>query len=486
MKNIVLIMADAHRGDFLGCLDNNVTSTPHLDRIAEKGALFTNAFCTAPLCCPSRQAIVSGGYPSNTGCFTNLHQLPAHTPTFLSELVRAGYHTVLAGKSHMEIHAFNSDLTSRSHAEYMKTLGWNELYEISGSMLRTGIRCAYSEFLRDSGMLSEVLTYHRKWHYFMDSPSSGDPAYIVHPWPFDEHFDESRFVTDQAVNWLKQYSGSKPFFMQVGYYQPNHPRDPLPRFLEKYQNQKAPFPGGAQISVPEKYLASRTSYRAEISQIDEYAGEIFGLLEKKNMLDNTFFIYTSDHGCSLYERYGHPELFGGEAYANFFQAAVHVPLLAAGGGFNEKRKITALTETIDLGKTICELAGIESHRFDQGKSLIPLLSGKIDQHRNSIYSEMACDRMLFNGKYKLMRGDPLSDKRLLWKAAHLDRPVNITPSVIRLFDLKNDPYETCDLAGNYGYKNTLAEMNELMLQRISENTRAQPYLNRGEYRPVIV
>jgi len=215
VPNIILIMSDSHRWDFLGCEDNGRTITPRLNRIADEGVLFHQAYCPAPLCCPARQAIVSGRYPVNSGCFTNLHQLPTGTPTFLSCLRSVGYHTCAIGKTHMEIHAFDSDLTSASHRAYMDSLGWSEIHEISGSMMRTGIRCAYSEFLRGEHMLEPVIRYHRNWHYFMENKADGDPAHVVHEWPFEERFgfpllEESMAETRLAQATSKARSSAAP------------------------------------------------------------------------------------------------------------------------------------------------------------------------------------------------------------------------------------------------------------------------------------
>ncbi len=114
----------------------------------------------------------------------------------------------------MEIHAYNSDLTSEKHKDYMDSLGWDEICEISGNgMMATGIRCAHSEFLGEGEMLAEVIEFYHNWQYFMDSrpgdppggdPPGGDPPYTCHEWPFEEKYQESTFVGDRAVEWLKK------------------------------------------------------------------------------------------------------------------------------------------------------------------------------------------------------------------------------------------------------------------------------------------
>jgi arylsulfatase A-like enzyme len=384
----------------------------------------------------------------------------------------------------MEIHAFDSDLTSASHRAYMDSLGWSEIHEISGSMMRTGIRCAYSEFLRGEHMLEPVIRYHRNWHYFMENKADGDPAHVVHEWPFEERFDESRFVTDKALHWLRARTEQAPFFLQIGYYQPNHPRDPLPRFFRQYRIDEEPLPGGARTVPPEEFMRSRLSYRAEISQLDEYIGQIHDWLLESGEIENTVLIYTSDHGCSMYERYGRDDVLSGEAYTNFFEGAVHVPLIFTGTGIPKGVRSPALVETLDIGRTLCDWARVSPHALDQGKSLGSLLRGETEEHRRDVVSFMGCDQMLFDGRYKLMWGDPKADRRNLGML-HLDKPVDITASPARLYDLQTDPHETRDLIAEPSARDVREDLLRKLLARINANRQMQPFLSRGEYRPIV-
>ena len=224
--NVVFIIADQHRWDYIGYEDGDRTLTPNLNGLAQTGTRFRGAYCTSPLCCPSRAAIASGRYGVNSGCFTNRHELPTGAPGFVAQLRHAGYGTCAVGKTHMEIHAYNSDLTSRGHLDYMDSLGWDEAYEISGNgMLGSGIECSYTEFLKKEGMLADVARYYRQWEYFMDK-RPGDPDFTSHEWPFDEKFQETSFVADRAIDWLSRRSATRPFFLHVGFAGPHSPIEP--------------------------------------------------------------------------------------------------------------------------------------------------------------------------------------------------------------------------------------------------------------------
>src|SRR5687768_13336638 len=169
--NVLLIIADQHRWDFMGYdRSNGLTHTPHLDRLAQDGAILRAAHCPAPLCCPSRAAFHAGRYGMNTGCFTNLHQLPPHSPSFVSQFREAGYRTGVVGKTHMEIHAYDADFTSPAHLDFMRSLGWEDVHEADG-MTKEGIWCQYGDFLKREGPLETFLDFTRHWRYFMDTTS---------------------------------------------------------------------------------------------------------------------------------------------------------------------------------------------------------------------------------------------------------------------------------------------------------------------------
>ena len=476
--NVVYIIGDQHRWDFMGYEGNGITHTPNLDRIAQAGTLFRRAVCPSPLCTPSRAALASGRYGSNTGCFTNLHELPPGTPSFVNQLRRDGYQTSMVGKAHMEIHAYDADYTSDAHLAVMDSLGWDEVCEIAGNgMLRQGITCAYSRFLKEQGAFEDVVRFYQNWHYFMDKEMGGDPGFSPHEWPLVEALQETSFVGSRALDWLGKRDRTQPFFLHVGFAGPHSPIEPLPRFMDLYRD--APETQPIANSHPPDWLPDgRRGYRAMISQIDEWVGRIYDLVDEQGDLENTIFVYLADHGEMAGDH-------GGFDKTCFYEASVHVPFLMAGPGIHAGQDSQALVEVLDIGRTLCDLVGSPEHELDQGKSLVGVLSGETMKHRDSVYSEMGCDRMLFDGRHKLMWGDPRSDDRELGRL-HLDKPVNIPPSPARLFDLLEDPHETVDLAADENSKGLMAEMQGKLLVRLNENMQSRPNKSRGEYRPVRV
>ncbi len=471
--NVVFILADQHRWDFIGYENNGETFTPALDEMARSGAVFRRAYTTAPLCSPAREALHSGRYGMNTGCFTNLHELPPGTPSFVQQFRLAGYRTCAVGKTHMEIHAYDSDLCSDAHLEFMDSLGWDEAYETSGNgMMKTGIRCAYVEFLKERGRFRDVLRFYENWSYFMDKEVVGDPPWTPHEWPFEEELQETAFIGNRAVEWLEARDKSQPFLLHVGFTGPHSPIEPFPAYLDLYRDADEPPPIG--VDAPEdEWAPARRGYRAMITQIDAYVGKIRDCLDRQGELDNTIFVYAADHGEMAGDH-------GRTGKTCFYDGSVRIPLVVCGPGVRAGIDSDALVELVDLGKTLCDLAGVSPHALDQGRSFAPVLAGETDAYRETVYAEMGCDRMLFDGRFKLMWGDPALDTRRLGRL-HLDKPVDIPASPCRLFDTQEDPQELNDLSAD---KLLLQRMQTKLLNRLNENVQPRPFKSRGEYVPV--
>ncbi len=476
--NVLFIIADQHRWDFVGHESDGRTHTPCLETLRRRGATFRCAYTTAPLCCPARAALASGRYGMNSGCFTNLHQLPAGTPSFIQQFRQAGYHTCAIGKTHMEIHAYDSDLTGPAHRAYMDSLGWSEIHETAGgNMFTTGIRCSYSDFLRRRGALDDVVGFYRQWHYFMDAGRPADHPFVTHPWTLPDDLQETHFLADRAIQWLRICDPRQPFLLHLGFPGPHSPTEPHPHFLSLYNETQETWPKDAPDIRPWT-LAARTGYRAFITQIDHHVGRVLHCLKERGMQDNTIIVYVADHG----------ELAGDHGLydkTSFFEGSVRIPLIMAGPGIAAGRDSRALVELIDLGKTLCDLCQVEPHRLDQGHSLAALLAGRTATARSTIYAEMGCDRMIFDGRYKLLWGEPTDDRRSLGRL-HLDRPVNVPPAPARLYDLQEDPEECRNLATPGQQADQVQPLLAKLLARINENIQTQPYLSRGTYRPLQV
>src|SRR5262245_50689 len=99
--NVVLIMADQHRADVMGCAGDAFVSTPNLDRLASEGVRFSRVSCQGPLCMPARASFLTERYVRDHGVYTNWAEAPVGMPTYLHALQSVGYHTALVGKAHL-------------------------------------------------------------------------------------------------------------------------------------------------------------------------------------------------------------------------------------------------------------------------------------------------------------------------------------------------------------------------------------------------
>jgi choline-sulfatase len=469
-------MSDQHRFDFMGYETNGTTFTPNLDQLGRQGTIFRNAYCNAPLCSPSRICFAAGRYGVNCGAFSNCHEPPFGMPSFVSQLRGGGYRTTAIGKTHMEIHAYDSDLTSYRHREFMDSLGWDEIKETAGGGLTViGIEDSYSRWLKEIGMYEQVADYLCQWGAPNVPRKNPTHGFKCVAWPFATEIQETSFIGQNAVDWIRGRSDSQPFFLHVGFVAPHSPIQENKENIALYRNVPESEPWGAVN--PQPWLADgRRGYRAMITHVDRWVGRIVDALKEKGLLENTIVVYTTDHG----ENAGDFDRFD---KGTFFEGSVHIPMIVAGPGVHAGQDSKALVELLDLGKTFCEMGGVAPHRLDQGKSLMPVLTGAQTEHRDTIYGEYICDKMLFDGRYKLMFGDPATDKRYFGGPSHTHKPAYAPPNRWRLYDLQNDPHELRDLSEDPQYLKLAAEMMQKLLVRITQNTQQLPSKSRGKPRP---
>ncbi|NJL72423.1 MAG: hypothetical protein HC888_13050, partial [Candidatus Competibacteraceae bacterium] len=152
---------------------------------------------------------------------------------------------------------------------------------------------------------------------------------------------------------------------------------------------------------------------------------------------------------------------------------------ARGPGIPANRSAGGLLELLDLGRTACAFAGVESHRLDQGVDQSPVLCGRADSVREDVFAEMGSDKMLFDGRYKLMYGDSRRDRRTEYfrypyHGPQFGRPVNLPPDRLSLFDLASDPHETHNLAEDASHRDLVEGMKSKLLNRMIRNSQAAP------------
>jgi arylsulfatase A-like enzyme len=469
--NVILITSDHHRWDYMGCAGAVGVQTPNLDLLAARGTLITRTYCNAPLCVPSRIAITSGRYPMNTGCFTNRHPIHPHTPTFLHALRGNGYHTAMIGKLHHHVHVWDGDFIA--HEADIHQLGFEHVHETSGKMGSgsIGCECQYTRFLREQGLLEAYRSWTGRFR-------QGNATMLPNEaWPWDQKYTQDAYIARKASEFLLQVSPDKPFYLHLGFVGPHDPYDAPQSYRNLYDNEDSDatlehIPAAPLTDVQRMEYDKLLAYKACITEVDSQIGRVLDTLKASGLQDDTVILYTSDHGDNA----GDHGMWG---KINLYEGSVHVPFIAAGPGIGQGVVSDAIVELIDIGQTVCNFTGCESHHYDQGKSMMPLLLGTTQQHREDAFCEMGSDKMLYDGRYKLMYGDLTRDTRTELQAAPyhgpaFGRPVNLPPDRISLYDLLGDPYEQRNLADDPVYHEILAEMKEKLLIRLLCNMQAVP------------
>jgi len=385
--NIVIIMTDDQRWDSLGCYGDKVVKTPNIDALAKEGTRFENAFAVDMLCCPSRTSFFTGNYASRRRCFDNSQksELKAGQFSFIEPLKSVGYRIGLSGKNH----AFQPDYVKKDFDFFQEYSPWGKDEEELGSMNPSDK--AVRDFLSTSGPKSSM--GHKLLEGLIDFPE-----------PFPEKQCMTSRIADDAIAFVEQ-SGDKPFFLHMAFPAPHWPNIVCEPYFSMYKKQldqislagmdeidwdTHPFAHYVQsqcagfdtMSKPDRRKLLAVMY-GQISFIDKSVGRLVEALKQKGVYDNTLIVFTADQGC-----------FGGQfglpcKTKGFYEPLLRIPLVIKMPGNHDLAKVTpAQIENIDVMPTILQFAGVPYSEQIDGQSFLPVLQGKTDGHRDTIYSEV--------------------------------------------------------------------------------------------------
>lgn len=412
--NFIIIMPDQHRADILACAGKQVKA-PNLDRLASEGVRFENTFTQSPLCVPARASFQTGRYVHETYCNTNKTFIHENCPqwidaTFLNILQKHGYYNVDIGKMHLVSHKNAYDATRRvgdqkaelvDHVKHydskLMELGFDEVEVVCGKMESAKVGSIYTDTLKEHGLLKTYQEWLRKY-----------PIVNAEPMPVPKEYYIDYFVGDLAVNWLNNYiedsEHDNPFCLFVGFPGPHDPFDCVEEYTKKYdpnaievkdeeiQLPDRPCPPYSFVSkgvsrsrsVTKEFIQEcRAKYYGNVTMIDEKVGELIEILENNDLLDNTWIIYTSDHG----EQLGGHKLF---MKFVFYRSSVQVPLIIRPPKGMKEKIISEDVELIDIPATILDILNLELPSGHKGKSLLPLISGENEgvQHKEICISQV--------------------------------------------------------------------------------------------------
>jgi len=502
IRNILFIMYDQLRHDYLSCAGHKTLHTPHMDRLAGMGLRFSNAYVQSPVCGSSRMSFYTGRYVSSHGAAYNGYPLKVGELTVGDHLRKLGVDSWLIGKTHMQ-----------ADAEGMARLGlapdsvigarvaecgfdvWDRedgLYAHGPKGRYGAAHSPYNDYLSSLGYPGE-----NPWHDFANAGDDGGD--LASGWfmknagqaaNIAEDHSETPWLTRRAIDFMDSAEGAAPWMAHLSFIKPHWPYivpapyhnmygpdDVQPAIRHEVERQNPHPVLGAYQASPVGQAFARDDVRAAvipaymglIKQCDDQLGVLLDYLESSGRMDDTMIVLTSDHGDYLGDHWlGEKDLF--------HQPSVKVPLIIydprPSANATRGQVCDALVEAIDLAPTFVEAKGgqVPDHILE-GRSLLPLLAGQMpDDWRDFVVSEYDYATSPMAEKLGLEPRDcrlfMLADARYTYIHAEGGfRPI--------LFDRETDPEEFFDRGGSAEYTDVLDMMQGRLARwarRMSQRT----------------
>ncbi len=443
--NILFFLIDDIRNTSLGCYGHPIIQTPNIDKLANKGTRFTNAFVTTSICAASRASILTGLYESTHGyTFGKPPIIKKQTDdSFPNQLKKAGFQTGFVGKWGMK-----TEVNRKSMFDFFKPISLYPYFKKINPELEA----------HPSGICEK-------------HDQDFDPTFIPLP-------SKLRHVTevcgDKALQFIQQQEADTPFFLQVSFNavhaqdsdKENHymaaksvdnlyeniavmptPRlddsaiyEAMPDFLKKSLNRLRYF---WRWDTPGKYQKNMRAYFKMISGVDKVIGQLVAVLKENGMDKNTIIIIAGDNGYYMGDR-------GFAGKWSHFEESLRVPLLiydpAQQGGKVESK----MALNIDIPATILDYAKRSIPESYQGKSLRPLIENKPHKKwRTSFFVEHRMNHKA------IPKWEGIRDKRFVYANYYEQQP-----AYEFLYDLEKDPDQLENLAKNSNYRKVLKKMRK--------------------------
>jgi arylsulfatase len=484
--NVLWICTDSQRFDTLGCYGNPWVTTPHADRLAREGILFTHCYAQNPLCTPSRGAFLTGRYPVTNRLRQNGQDIPEHERLVTKRLAEEGYLCGLSGKLHL------SACDRRIERYGRDPSGWPRPTPERGNQVLDGIErriddgYADTEFFWDhapSGTLPS--SAYTRWlaqrGAAVDPQPAGDSRHVKTGMPSELH--QAKFCADMAIDFMCAHRAQGyPWLFSVNIFDPHFILDPPSGYLDPYRERldAIPLPNYRDGELDDKppyqkqfsergaynrlemtdrdHRLCRAAYWAMCDHIDVQLGRMMEALDDTGQRDNTIVIFTSDHG----------ELLGDHGiYIKgpfLYDPAIRVPLIIRWPGhIPENRRADTLVELFDIAPTLLDAAGLTREPGMQARSLVPVIVGETDHHRDSVYCEY----------YNSNPNDPAQFCTMVRTTTH-KLVVFHGQELGELYDLTVDPNETRNLWNADGAQGIRAELLKQLVDRMAETADPLP------------
>ncbi len=452
--NVLLIMSDQHTRKALGAGGNSQARTPNLDALARSGVRFDNAYCTYPVCVPSRASLLSGLYPHHHQAIDNSYAWPFGVKTLAHYLGSAGYITGLIGKMHFvdaQTHGFDYKLDFNDWHQYLGPKSKFVAEEIIDPNSGSGLPQIVDLWRESGDPWTGAIERDNREGY----TSVGRISALAE----EDHFES--FVARESTRFLRDHGKQQPFFLVSSFLKPHDPFMPAERFAKmfragdmklpetwgkvdpattpKWVQERIHYDGGCpELRFPEAAKLHTALYYAGLAQTDDCIGKILHTLQELGLEENTIVLYTSDHGEMLGEKSLWQKM-------TFYEPAAGVPLLFRAPGITPPgAHCPAPVSLVQLASTILELCGAPAPTALDGSSIARLLREPGAETEGTVFAEMRLKSkspgaMVRHGHYKYC-----------YYVGDLDE----------LFDLETDPAEMKNLAALPAYQEKRAELKE--------------------------
>ena len=445
--NILLITTDQQRFDTIGRLGNRWIDTPHLDWLVDEGIWFGKAYADSPICMPSRATIMTGMCGATLGLTGNTESVSplSEYPTLPGVLTAAGYQTRAQGKMHFH--------PMRSHYGF-------ETMELPMDYYRERHRLSAG----GSGLPKQHGVGENEMHAVISTVHENDSL--------------THWTVQRSIDFIETRDPTRPFFLWTSFTKPHPPFDPPAAYWALYANRTMPDPvygdwSREVESIPqgmmgptytlnnvhtfssEQLANSRRAYYAAITHIDFALGLLFARMRELGLLENTWIVFTSDHGENLGDHH-----MGGKS--NFLEGSAHIPLIIRppAAALDEKpfagSRVDTVVSLADIMPTILSCAEIELSDIAQTHAPSPL---------------DGADLLSFVGNPQPGRwlcGES-SGRFLAVIEVRYKYHYTVEGGAELLFDLHNDPHEQVNLVHNPEHAEELSRLRGKLISKLVEH-----------------
>ena len=372
--NVVMIICDSWRWDYLGCYGNDWIKTPNLDKLAEESTLFEHCYSEGLPTVPTRTTFFTGRY---TFPFRGWQRIEPKDVLLAELLWNKGVDTAMVTDVyhlHKPSMAFERGFDYTEHVRGHEGDPWivDQTIDVSERLEQV-----HKEAKNDKSVKAQTEQYLRN----------------VHWWKGEEDTFVAR-VMQGGIKWLKArqdegaHGPERPFLLWLDSFDPHEPWDPPEPYRSLYINPDykgkdiiQPLPGPSDYLTEEELQHVRDLYAGKISLCDKWIGWLIDQLKELGVYDDTMLIFTTDHG----------EPFGDHGYLKkaepgLYDDLARIPLIVRHPkGIGAGKRVKSLVETTEIFPTVLDVFGVKSPTKAHGESLLPLMSGEKDKIRDFAY-----------------------------------------------------------------------------------------------------